>query len=82
MAKTAKIFMTGRSQAVRLPKEYRFTGDTVDISRDPVSGNVILAQISGRKDWASFFALLDATDVEPDFMLDRSDSPSPERDLF
>ena len=27
--KRAKVFMTGRSQAVRLPKEFRFEGDTV-----------------------------------------------------
>ncbi|MDB4954750.1 MAG: vapB [Myxococcales bacterium] len=30
----AKVFWTGRSQAVRLPKEFRFTGDTVVIRRD------------------------------------------------
>ena len=30
---TAKIFQTGRSQAVRLPKEYRFNGKEVVIKR-------------------------------------------------
>ncbi|MBE9402126.1 AbrB/MazE/SpoVT family DNA-binding domain-containing protein [Acinetobacter albensis] len=30
---TAKLFMTGRSQAVRLPKEFRFDGTEVDIFR-------------------------------------------------
>ena len=30
---TAKLFMTGRSQAVRLPKEYRFDGTEVFIKR-------------------------------------------------
>ena len=30
---TAKVFMTGRSQAVRLPKAYRFEGDEVLIKR-------------------------------------------------
>jgi len=29
----AKIFWTGRSQAVRLPKEFRFDGDEVTIRR-------------------------------------------------
>jgi antitoxin VapB len=33
-SKRAKIFMTGRSQAVRLPKEFRFTGDTVLVRRE------------------------------------------------
>jgi antitoxin VapB len=44
----AKIFWSGRSQAVRLPKEYRFQGDEVVIRRH---GNaVILEPIAG--DWA------------------------------
>lgn len=30
---TAKLFMNGRSQAVRLPKAYRFEGDEVAIRR-------------------------------------------------
>ena len=32
--KSAKIFWTGRSQAVRLPKEFRFDGDTVSVRRE------------------------------------------------
>ncbi len=32
-SKRAKVFWTGRSQAVRLPKEYRFEGDTVLVRR-------------------------------------------------
>ena len=33
-AKRAKVFWTGRSQAVRLPKEFRFDGDTVLVRRE------------------------------------------------
>jgi antitoxin VapB len=33
-AKRAKVFWTGRSQAVRLPKEFRFEGDTVFVRRE------------------------------------------------
>jgi len=33
-ARRAKIFWNGRSQAVRLPKEFRFEGDEVEIGRD------------------------------------------------
>ncbi len=40
---TAKIFMNGRSQAVRLPAEFRFDGDEVYIRRDTVTGDVILS---------------------------------------
>ncbi len=34
MAATAKLFRNGRSQAVRLPKEFRFEGDEVSIRRE------------------------------------------------
>lgn len=36
--KTAKIFQNGQSQAVRLPKEFRFRGDRVYVKK---SGNVV-----------------------------------------
>lgn len=63
---TAKIFTTGRSQAVRLPLEFRFDVKEVYIRRDPVTGDVILSR---RPDsWAGFFALDVTTDVPADFM--------------
>ena len=40
---TAKLFKNGRSQAVRLPSEFRFEGDEVIIRRDQVTGDVILS---------------------------------------
>ena len=36
MTKVAKLFANGRSQAVRLPREFRFDGAEVFIRRDPV----------------------------------------------
>ncbi|MFM7668959.1 MAG: antitoxin [Betaproteobacteria bacterium] len=44
MVQTAKIFTTGRSQAVRLPLEFRFEGAEVYIRRDPVTGDVVLSR--------------------------------------
>ena len=41
--RTAKIFMTGRSQAVRLPAEFRFDTDEVFIRRDAETGDVVLS---------------------------------------
>jgi antitoxin VapB len=38
---TAKLFWTGRSQAIRLPKEFRFEGDEVSIRRE---GNAIVIE--------------------------------------
>jgi antitoxin VapB len=40
MGSTAKLFMHGRSQAVRLPKEFRFEGSEVKVSK--VGDKVIL----------------------------------------
>jgi antitoxin VapB len=38
---TARVFTTGRSQAVRLPKEFRFNTDTVLVHRD---GNSVILE--------------------------------------
>ena len=40
----AKIFMNGRSQAVRLPKEYRFDTDEVYITKQ--GSSVIITKIN------------------------------------
>ena len=44
MHQTAKIFATGRSQAVRLPLEFRFDVAEVFIHRDPATGDVTLEE--------------------------------------
>ncbi len=36
MSATAKLFMNGRSQAVRLPKEFRFEGSEVAVRREGI----------------------------------------------
>ena len=41
--RTARVFMMGRSQAVRLPREFRFDTDRVAIRRE--GGNVILSPV-------------------------------------
>jgi antitoxin VapB len=43
-AKVAKLFKNGRSQAVRLPKEFRFAGDSVRIRK--VAGGILLEPMS------------------------------------
>ena len=80
MTDTAKLFVTGRSQAVRLPREYRFEGEEVFIRRDPVSGDVVLSRKP--ESWDGFLALAARTEVPADFMNDRPDQPAPERELF
>jgi len=47
---TAKLFRNGRSQAVRLPKEFRFEGDEVTIRRMG-RGVLLEPKISDVKEW-------------------------------
>ena len=73
MPHTAKLFMNGRSQAVRLPAEFRFAEKEVYIRRDPLSGDVVLSRRPGG--WQDFFDLVEHLDVPQDFMSDRGDAP-------
>ena len=80
-ARTARLFTTGRSQAVRLPREFRFAGDEVFIRRDPKTGDVILS--SKPDSWDGLFALYGQGGVPADFMgpTDRDQTPQ-DRDPF
>jgi antitoxin VapB len=88
MTKTAKLFRNGRSQAVRLPAEFRFEGKEVAIRKDPVTGDVILSEAGDRKDkWDDFFKLAkrlkaEAPEEFEGFMEDRPKTPPQIRDLF
>ena len=73
MPHTAKLFMNGRSQAVRLPAEFRFAEKEVYIRRDPLSGDVVLSRRPGG--WQDFFDLVERLDEPQDFMSDRGDAP-------
>ena len=80
MPKTAKLFRNGRSQAVRLPSEYRFEGSEVYVRRDPATGDVILSR---RPDsWKDFFELMKTVEFPEDFLADRKDPPPQKRRLF
>src|SRR5205085_869001 len=58
---TAKLFKNGRSQAVRLPKEFRFEGEDVYVRR--VAGGVMLSPKEPAKgEWQDFFDALDSFD--------------------
>jgi antitoxin VapB len=62
----AKIFQTGRSQAVRLPKEFRFEGSEVYIRRDPKTGDVVLSRKPDS--WGELFSIDTLSAVPADFM--------------
>ena len=80
MPTTAKLFTTGRSQAVRLPMEFRFQGTEVFIRRDAKTGEVVLSPKPSS--WKEFFDLADHANIPSDFMATRKDLPPEERDLF
>lgn len=52
--KTAKIFMSGNSQAVRIPKEFQLKGDEVEIQK---RGDTLILRPK-RKTWATLTASL------------------------
>ena len=76
---TAKLFTNGRSQAVRLPAQFRFEGDEVFIRRDPLTGDVVLSSHSGWTSWDEFLAQRDTGAVPTDFLADRQQPPQPTR---
>lgn len=81
MEQIARIFATGRSQAVRLPREFRFDVTEVFIRRDPVTGDVVLSRKPA--DWQG---LLDAVvqNKDDDLLIERRRAPAPHarRDPF
>lgn len=66
---TAKLFRNGRSQAVRLPKEFRFEGDEVYVRREGQGVMLLPKQKPKANPWQSFFDALDMFD--PAFPLER-----------
>ena len=73
MGKTAKVFMNGRSQAVRLPKECRFDCDEVYVEKQ--GDKVIISCVE--PGWDEFFDLESA--FGDDFLSDREDHLPQER---
>jgi antitoxin VapB len=63
---TAKLFKNGQSQAVRLPKEFRFKGDEVFIKK---SGNAVIL-LPGKNSWDSLVSSLKR--FTPEFMASRN----------
>ena len=57
---TAKLFTTGGSQAVRLPKEYRFEGAEVSIRKE---GKAVIIEPKSKRRWPrNFFKRIRVTD--------------------
>ena len=74
--RTTTLFKNGRTQAVRLPKEFAFKGVTsVEIYKE---GDAVILR-PARKTWESFIELVEHSNVPDDFMADRDNEPPQER---
>lgn len=81
MSQVAKLFLNGRSQAVRLPSAFRFDTNEVYIRQDVETGDVILSRKP--TDWDGFFAAIKGLNVPDDFLADRQKTqPVDNRDPF
>ena len=70
----AKLFKNGQSQAVRLPKEFRFEGNSVSIKR--VGKAVVL--LPQNEPWETLFQAF--SQFTPDFMDERQQPPAQARE--
>lgn len=74
--KTAKLFQNGQSQAVRLPKEFRFEDDHVFVKK---SGNVVVL-IPTKNSWDTLIQSL--AKFSDDFMFERKQPKMQKREDF
>lgn len=72
--KIAKLFQNGQSQAIRLPKTFRFQGDKVFIKK---MGNAVVL-LPYHDSWRSLFESLDQ--FSDDFMEDRAQPGQQQRE--
>ena len=77
MARTAKLFKNGRSQAVRLPKEFRLPGSEVYIEK---RGSVVILRPKAAVDWDEFFAR--PSPFPKNFLAKRKDLKLQKRKVF
>ena len=74
--KTAKLFQNGQSQAVRLPKEFRFEDDHVFVKK---SGNAVVL-LPTKNSWDTLIDSLDK--FTDDFMAERKQPKAQRREDF
>jgi antitoxin VapB len=77
MLRRAKLFRNGRSQAVRIPAEFRIDAVEVYIHRDPETRDLILSRRPNS--WRDLFELADQMQLPEDFLAEREDLPPQKR---
>lgn len=80
MADSARVFMNGRSQAVRLPAAYRFKGSEVLIEK---RGDAVILREKTESLGDAMRAFFAVHEPAPkDYLADRNDAPPQDRKLF
>ena len=74
----AKLFWNGRSQAVRLPREFRFSGEQVRVRRVP-EGVLLEPVISDPREWFATMDRLNGGFLSPKA---RKQPKTPKREIF
>ncbi len=77
----AKLFRNGRSQAVRLPREFRFEGDRVRV-RGVTAGVLLEPLISDARQWFTELDSLSAGPFMPRGQQGRRQPRTPKREIF
>lgn len=76
MPHVARVFQSGNSQAVRLPKEFRFDVDRVDITQEG-DALILRPHVERGETWSSLKAAM-ARGVSDDFMKGGREQPKPQ----
>ncbi len=79
---TAKLFRNGRSQAVRLPKEFQFEGKEVLVSRTETGAVLLEPVLSTPERWQAFFDKLDSYDAGDPMPGGRNQGVTKPEDIF
>ncbi len=82
MLTTAKIFHSGHSQAVRLPKAFRLAGDEVWISKNEATGEITLTPKKALSDIDALFQLIESAEVPESFLAERDNDSGEFREIY
>ena len=79
MTATAKVFTTGNSQAVRLPKAFRVDAKEMWISKNEVTGAITLKPVATKSSVDRLFRLIEAAPLPANFLSEKSRRNDPPR---
>ena len=82
MLTTAKIFHSGHSQAVRLPKAFRLAGDEVWISKNEATGEISLTPKKAVSEIDALFQRIESAKVPETFLSERDNDGGEFREIF